>query len=69
MSDLIDLHAPVTNRLVTLRPHAPWYDEEDCFILFQFVTYELKQSQQNYTVPPSVKIHCNIDNVENNYVK
>ena len=28
LSDLIDLHAPVTNRLVTLRPHAPWYDEE-----------------------------------------
>ena len=23
-----DLHAPVTNRFVTLRPHAPWYDEE-----------------------------------------
>ena len=28
LSDLIDLHAPVTNRLVTLRSHAPWYDEE-----------------------------------------
>ena len=28
LSDLIDLHAPVTNRLVTLRPPTPWYDEE-----------------------------------------
>ena len=29
LSDLIDLHAPIINRLVTtLRPHAPWYDEE-----------------------------------------
>ena len=28
LSDLTDLHTPVTNRLVTLRPHAPCYDEE-----------------------------------------
>ncbi|PIK46354.1 hypothetical protein BSL78_16775 [Apostichopus japonicus] len=27
LSDVLDKHAPVKTRKITLRPHAPWYDE------------------------------------------
>ena len=28
LSQLLDLHAPLVTRSITLRPHTPWYDEE-----------------------------------------
>ena len=28
LSELINVHAPLITRTVTLKPHAPWYNEE-----------------------------------------